>query len=104
MPVAFGGSSCGVWIALRTAAVHPAGTRAVVVVSGPHTDGQLDYVRKTPALPVFSGASLGEPPSPEWARALKDASAHPASRVVLLEQRAHGTDLFSLYPTLPGDI
>ena len=23
---------------------------------------------------------------------------------MLLEQRAHGTDLFGLYPTLPGDI
>jgi predicted alpha/beta hydrolase len=104
MPVAFAGSSCGVWIALRTAAAHPAGTRAVVVLSGPHSDGQVDYVRKTPALAVFSGASLGEPPSPEWARALKDASAHPASRVVLLEQRAHGTELFGIYPTLAGDI
>ena len=103
-PVAFAGSSCGVFLALRTAATHAAGTRAVVVLSGPHTDGQLDYVRRTPALAVFSGASAGEPPSPEWARALKDASTNPASRVAILEQRAHGTDLFSVHPTLADEI
>ena len=38
VPVGFAGSSCGVSIALRTAAAHPAGTRALVVLSGPHTD------------------------------------------------------------------
>lgn len=103
-PVAFAGSSCGVFLALRTAAAHPAGTRAVVVLSGPHTDGQLEFVRRTPALAVFSGASAGEPPSPDWARALKEASANPASRVAILEERAHGTDLFKVHPTLAEDI
>ncbi len=103
-PVAFAGSSCGVSIALRTAAAHAAGTRAVVVLSGPHTGGQLDYVRRTPALAVFSGASAGEPPSPDWARALKEASANPASRVVILEQHAHGTDLFRVNDALADDI
>jgi dienelactone hydrolase len=103
-PVAFAGSSCGVYIALRTAEAHPAGTRAVVALSGPNTNAQLDYVRKTPALAVLSGASAGEPPSPEWAQALKDASTNPGSRVVILGQRAHGTDLFSVHPTLADDL
>ena len=103
-PLAFGGSSCGVFIALRTAAAHPATTRAVVVLSGPHGDAQAAYVRKTPALAVFSGASAAEPPSPDWARALKDASAHPASQVVILDQDAHGTSLFGVHPTLADDV
>jgi predicted alpha/beta hydrolase len=103
-PVAFAGSSCGVSLALRTAAASPKGTRAVVALSGPHTQEQMDYVRTTPALAVFSGASAAEPPSPEWARALDEGSAHPASRAVILEQRAHGTDLFGVHPTLATDI
>lgn len=103
-PVAFAGSSCGVFVALQTAVAHAAGTRAVVVLSGPYTDGQLDYVRRTPALAVFSGASAGEPPSPDWARGLKEASTNPASRVAILEQRAHGTDLFKVHPTFADDV
>ncbi len=103
-PVAFAGSSCGVSIALRTAAAHPTGTRAVVVLSGPHTTAETDYVRRTPTLAVFSGASAGEPPSPEWAQALKEASANPASRLEILEQHAHGTDLFRVNNTLADEI
>lgn len=103
-PIAVAGSSCGVSIALRTAAAHPAGTRAVVVLSGPHTNAQIDYVRQTPGLAVFSGASASEPPSPEWARALKEASTHPASRVTILEPRAHGTDLFRVQPSLADEV
>jgi pimeloyl-ACP methyl ester carboxylesterase len=103
-PVAFAGSSCGVNIALRTTSAHPEGTRAVVVLSGPHTEAQIEYVRKTPGLAIFSGASTTEPPSPEWARALKEASANLASRVAILEQRAHGTDLLRVHPTLSDDV
>jgi alpha/beta superfamily hydrolase len=102
--LAFAGSSCGVSIALRTAEAHAAATRAVVVLSGPHTDAQLDYVRRTPALAVFSGASAAEPPSPDWARALKEASANAASRVAIIDQHAHGTDLFRVNNTLADDI
>ena len=76
----------------------------MVALSGPHTQEQMDYVQTTPALAVFSGASVTEPPSPEWARALEEGSAHPASRAVILEQRAHGTDLFGVHPTLATDI
>jgi predicted alpha/beta hydrolase len=103
-PVAFGGSSCGVHIALRTAAAHATKARAVVVVSGPHSPAQLDYVRSTPSLAVFSAASAKEPPSPEWARALEEASPNPASRVAIVEERGHGTDLFGIHPTLASDI
>ena len=103
-PVAFAGSSCGVFIALRTAAAHAASTRAVVALSGPHTTAQLEYVRTTPSLAVFSGASIGEPPSPDWARALKQASGHPTSRVEILEPHEHGTDLFRVQPALVDEI
>ena len=65
----------------------------------------MDYVRTTPALAVFSGASATEPPSPgSTSCALEKGSAHPASRAVILEQRAHGTDLFGVHPTLASDI
>ena len=103
-PVGFAGSSCGVNIALRAAVAHPERTQAVVLLSGPHTDGQLEHVRRTASLAVFSGASTSEPPSPDWARALKAASSHPASEVVIVEEQAHGTDLFSVHPTLAATI
>jgi hypothetical protein len=61
-------------------------------------------VRRTPALAVFSGATTKEPPSPEWARALKDASPNPASRVVIIEQPGHGTEQFRTHPTLADDV
>lgn len=103
-PVAFAGSSCGVAIALGAAAAHPAGTRAVVAFSGPYGRSHIDHVRATPGLAVFSGASSAEPPSPEWARALQQASANPDSRVVIVEQGAHGTDQFRRDPALAQDI
>jgi dienelactone hydrolase len=102
-PVAVAGSSCGVYMALRTATAHPE-ARAVVVLSGPHTSTQLEYVRRTPSLAVFSGATTKEPPSPEWAQALRDASANPASRVVISDRAGHGTDQFAAHPTLANDI
>lgn len=103
-PLAVAGSSCGVWMALRTAAAHAETTRAVVVLSGPHAGAQIEHVRTTPALAVFSGASAGEPPSPDWARELRAASAHAASRVAILEPRAHGTDLLGVVPGLADEL
>jgi hypothetical protein len=35
---------------------------------------------------------------------LKEASAHPASRVEILDQHAHGTDLFAVQPALVNAI
>jgi dienelactone hydrolase len=102
-PVAIGGSSCGVNLALRTVAAHPE-ARAVVLLSGPHTPTQLEYVRRTPALAVFSGATTKEPPSHEWAQALEDASPNPASRVVISDQPGHGTDQFKSHATLADDV
>ena len=90
-PIATAGSSCGVWFAMTTAVRH-ADVRAVVAFTGPHTTGQLEHVRKTPGLAVFTGAAELDAPAPDWARTLKDASAHPASRIELVPGKAHGTD------------
>ncbi len=103
-PIALTGGSCGVALALGTASRHPRLVRAVVVVSGPYGDELLEHVRRTPTLAVFSGASEREPPSPEWARALKQASAHAASRVEIWEPPAHGTDYFAVNPSFAGRI
>ena len=103
-PTALTGGSCGVALALSTASRHPGRVGAVVVVSGPYSDEQLEYVRKTPTLAVFSGASEAEPPSPEWARALKQASANPASRVEIWTARAHGTEYFAVNPAFAEQV
>lgn len=44
------------------------------------------------------------PIAPEWARALREASANPASRVELWTPRIHGTDYFAVEPSLAGQI
>jgi dienelactone hydrolase len=103
-PVAVTGGSCGVALALGTASRHAERLRAVALLSGPYDEDQLAYVRKTPTLAVFSGASAGEPPSPEWARALKQASAHPASRVEIWTPRSHGTDYFAVDPSFADQV
>ena len=103
-PVALTGASCGVALALGTAARHPERVRAVVLLSGPYDHDQLAHVRKTPSLAVFSGASERESPTPDWARALKLASANPASRVELWKASAHGTDYFALNPSFAQEI
>lgn len=103
-PTALTGGSCGVALALSTASRHPGRVGAVVVVSGPYSDEQIEYVRKSPSLAVFSGASEAEPPSPEWARALKQASANPASRVEIWTARAHGTEYFAVNPAFAEQV
>jgi dienelactone hydrolase len=93
-PVAVAGSSCGVWSAMSTASRHR-DVRAVVAFTGPHTDEQLEYVRKAPDLAVFSGAAELDTPAPDWARALKQASANSGSQLELVPGKAHGTDNFA---------
>jgi pimeloyl-ACP methyl ester carboxylesterase len=102
--IALTGGSCGVALALSTASRHAGQVSAMVLLSGPYGNEGLEFVRKTPALAVFSGASEGEPPSPEWARALKQASVHPASRVEIWTPRAHGTDYFVENSAFAGQI
>jgi pimeloyl-ACP methyl ester carboxylesterase len=103
-PIALTGGSCGVALALSTAFRHPERVRAIAVLSGPYENDALEHVRTSPRLAVFSGASAGEPPSPEWARALKQASAHPASRIEIWTQRSHGTDYFAVNPSFADRI
>jgi dienelactone hydrolase len=102
--LAVAGSSCGVAMSLMAASKHPEGIRAAVALSGPHQKSQLEFVRNTPALAVFSGASASETPAIVWARALKDASANPASRVIIPDGDAHGTDMFASKPEIAREI
>jgi dienelactone hydrolase len=102
-PLGVTGSSCGVYFAMETASRTPE-VRAVVALTGPHMARHVAFVLKTPALSVFAGASLEEPPAPDWARELKQASAHSSSQIELLPQKAHGTDLFAVEPTLADRI
>jgi alpha-beta hydrolase superfamily lysophospholipase len=103
-PVGVTGSSCGVNLAFLTASRHPADVRAVVALAGPHTDAQLEHVRQTPQLAVFSGASRAETPAVEWATALQKASANGASRLDIIDGNAHGTDNFTGHPGVAQEI
>ncbi len=102
--VAVAGSSCGVSLALGTAVRHPARLRAVVAFTGPHAPAHVAHIRATPGLAVLSGAGVDDRPAPDWARELKAASSHPASRLLLPTGRAHGTDVFHDGPVVAADI
>ncbi len=103
-PVALTGGSCGVSLAAGTASRNSAHVRALVLLSGPHTADHIAFVSRTPSLAVFSGASDGEPPSPEWARELRKASAHPDSHVEIWTVTSHGTDYFIENPAFAAQI
>lgn len=102
--LAVAGSSCGVYLSLMTASRHPEGMRALVALTGPHTASQLEYIRNTPGLAVFSGAAALDGPAPGWARELKQASSNAASRLALPDLNAHGTDIFRANPALAHEI
>jgi alpha/beta superfamily hydrolase len=103
-PIAVAGSSCGVYLAIMTAARNKDTARAVVALTGPHGKNQLQYIKETPSLPVFSGAGKADLPAVEMAQARQAASGNPSSTIVLAEHNAHGTDLFALNAELPGQI
>lgn len=91
------GGSCGggVHLALLAATRHPRVMRAAVVLSGPYPDSLRDAVADLPEFAVFSGASQSEGPAIGWAQSLRAASRHPASRVLIRQGTAHGTDMFA---------
>lgn len=103
-PLAVAGSSCGVSMALLTAVANPEAFRAVAVLTGPYGDDSLAFVRRTPALAVYAGASAQDGPAPGWARELRDASSHPDSKLVLLPTLGHGTELFAVETSLAPDM
>jgi dienelactone hydrolase len=102
--IATAGSSCGVNFALQTVLRHPDSVKAVVALTGPHTPAHLDFVRNTSALAVFSGSAEDERPAPDWARALKEASANAGSRLRIAKGKAHGTDIFAEQPEVAAEI
>jgi dienelactone hydrolase len=96
--LAIGGSSCGVYHALSTAARRPQQVRAVIALTGPHTPAHAEFVRAHADVALFSGTAIEDVPAPDWARELKAASPNPASRMALADGKAHGTDIFSKDP------
>lgn len=98
------GSSCGVNHALRLVQRHPKVVRAAVAFAGPHQPAQLELIRNTPEFAVLSGSAQGNTPAPDWARELKTASANQASRLLLPEGSAHGTDVFAGQPNVAVEI
>jgi len=103
-PLAAAGSSCGVSMALITAANHPDTFRAVATLTGPYGSDALAFVRRSPGLAVYSGASENDGPAPGWARELRAASSNPDSKLVLLPTLAHGTDLFRVETSLAPEM
>ena len=103
-PLAVAGSSCGVYMALLTASTRPDAIRAAVALTGPHSDDLVGFIRRSPGIAVYSGASEKDGPAAGWARELRGASSNPDSKLVLLSELAHGTDLFAVEESLAPEI
>ena len=92
------------FLALLAATRHARTVRAALGLSGPYDDALRERIANLPSLAVFSGASRSEGPAIGWAEALRTASPHPHSRVLIREGTAHGTDMFADDPALAADV
>jgi alpha-beta hydrolase superfamily lysophospholipase len=93
-PIATGGASCGMHMALTTAIRHPSVVKAVVAVAGPSTQEHLSFVAGRPDLPILAVAAEGDRLWVGSVQAVRSASNHPRSDLILVPGSSHGTLLF----------
>ena len=99
-----GGSSCGVDRALTAlTGQRPADIAGVVAFAGQGSPAQVAAVREQ-RIPVLAITARQDSPGPAVHEALFDASGHPASRLLLLDEPGHGTDLLIAKPALAEEI
>jgi dienelactone hydrolase len=102
-PIAVGGASCGVALAVLLAERHPH-LAALVALSGPYPDRGASIVAGRPAMPVFAAASAEDGPAPKWLRDLTAASKHPRTRMLDFTGAGHATAMLTSRPDLVTSI
>jgi dienelactone hydrolase len=92
------GGSCGVLAAMDFARRFSPDVRAAVIMSGGGDQSQQTFVRDASHLAIFGIGSRPEG-APELIDSLTSASSNPATRRIMLEERAHGTLMLDLPAT-----
>jgi dienelactone hydrolase len=88
------GGSCGVQVALQFAMDYAPNVKAALIMSGPHTDAQREFVARTQELALLAVASAGEG-SEQYMKPIAAVARHPASRMIVLPGRSHGTNMLT---------
>ncbi len=97
------GASCGVDNAVALALRHPEVSSLVWLSGGPGSDG-IEYVRRTPSLPIFAAASDDDNEFVPYMRWLIAFSTNPRSRFLEFEKAGHGTNMFAVEKGLAPEI
>ena len=94
--VAVGGASCGAMLTADLASRQP-GVKALMLLSGPPSDGAVAHMAETSGLAVFAAATTGDAITPGVADRLKgavDGSQHPSSTAMIYDGTEHGLPMF----------
>jgi len=94
--VAAGGASCGAMLTADLAS-RQSGVKALMLLSGPPSEGAVAHMANTSGLAVFAAAATGDTVTPGVADALKGAaegSQHPRSTAKIYGGTEHGLPMF----------
>lgn len=100
------GGSCGVTQAVQVARRHPQ-VRSLALLAGPADADGLQFLMRTPWLPVFTAAAADDQfdadalHSMQWLGAL---NGNPRNRFMGFADGKHGTEIFGPHPELPRQI
>lgn len=95
--LAVGGASCGVNNAVQVARRNGR-LRALLLISGPTTEGGLSYLREHPQIAIFAAASVSEQFAVTSLQAMTATSNHPATTLRVIDRDGHGVPLFDADP------
>ena len=94
--VAAGGASCGAMLTADLAS-RQSSVKALMLLSGPPSEGAVAHMAATSGLAVFGAATTGDTVTPGVADALKGAaegSPHPHSTAKIYDGTEHGLPMF----------
>jgi imidazolonepropionase-like amidohydrolase/dienelactone hydrolase len=89
-----GGASCGVFMSLLLAQLHPEQVKTLVLLGGPYDAGLKSFVENHEALSLLGVTSEDDQRTTNWTREIVTASKNPASKLVLYQNAGHGTQMF----------
>jgi dienelactone hydrolase len=93
--IAAAGASCGVNQSLLAARRHPE-IKTVVLLSGNATPDAREYLRDTPALPVFAAASVDDGSAVAGMKWILGWSRNKGNKFMEFKAAGHGTDMFEV--------
>jgi dienelactone hydrolase len=93
--IGVGGASCGVTMSLLTARKYPQLVRTTVLLAGPYSRLEREFIEKTDLVPVLGVASEEDGLATKWMREIIKSSKSPASKVVIYNGAGHGTNMFA---------